>query len=90
MAPDDEDEEDEDDDDEEADEKYASMQAEQKEWRQERVLTGRVKMSKHTGHVREDLSSSNSFLRAAGPEDSQPADMVAEVFGQGGERKEDD
>ena len=48
-----------------------SRQAEQKEWRQKRVLTGRVKSSRHTGHVSEDLRSSISFLRSEEREDSE-------------------
>ncbi len=46
-------------------------QEEQKEWRQERVLTGRMKISRQTGHVREDLRSFISFLRSAEREDSE-------------------
>jgi len=39
------------------------MHVEQNEWRQGRVLTGRVKTLRHTAHVRDELSSSLSFLR---------------------------
>jgi len=37
-------------------------QDEQKEWRQERVMMGRVKMLRQTGHVRMFLSDSISFF----------------------------
>jgi len=61
-----------------------SRQDEQKEWRQKRVLTGREKTSRHTGHVREDLRSSISFLRSEEMEGSEEEeDMEGKREGQG-------
>lgn len=38
-----------------------SRHAPQKEWRQGRIMTGREKVSRQTGHCKEDLSSSTSL-----------------------------
>ncbi len=72
-------------------------QEEQKEWRQERVLTGRVKSSRHTGHVREDLRSFISFLRSEEREGSEEEEDMEgtregprEKEDEGKMRKEDD
>ena len=59
---------------EEEEERRASRQREQKEWRQGRILTGGVKMSRHTAHVREVLSSSISFSSCLGSRDSEDAE----------------
>ena len=56
-------------------------QEEQKEWRQERVLTGRMKISRQTGHVREDLRSFISFLRSAKREDSEEEEEEEDMEG---------
>ena len=75
---------------EEEEEMWMSRQEEQKEWRQERILTGRVKTSRHTGHVREDLRSSISFLRSEEREGSEEEeDMEGTREGQGGGRREE-